>query len=475
MASVAPVAKAPKARSRARPCGRASAAALRPGASPPSGLTSTRSSPSGSSPAGIRTSNLHELLDPGGPRQIRSPSVRMWLSPDLLAVDVTSRWRRGRPRAAAPPRPPSDLGVHGLDVAQQESGSGSRWLEPRSMLPGRAASTIEGGAVEVAPGHDQGRDGFGSGPNRSPGVARQRRLERLGLPGDSNHRPSRCCQSCGPPKAASLTRSFTPLLRSFGASVPREGAKMTRPAAELRETGSPEESPSSRLRIPFVRKATLVREGRSRRRRSCSTWACAGVFIERTEADHGGGGGRYYRLPWPDSEVPLKARCRVAWWHAPGAQRWPRKSLPPGAGLAVRGDGRGRPGPPPRDYLEAVLPPAPARPPLPPALARGRTCGRRSMKPDRSARSRAARCTTFAVEHERAGGRPLHDRDRRVGAVCGARGRPPRRGPLRARHHGPGGGARASTPIGRTVRDVMTRELVVGRWRPTPTRTACAR
>ena len=37
-------------------------------------------------------------------------------------------------------------------------------------------------------------------------------------------------------------------------------------------------------------------------------------------------------FPWPGSEVPFRARCRVAWWHPSGAPL-SSKSLPPGAGL----------------------------------------------------------------------------------------------------------------------------------------------
>ena len=37
-------------------------------------------------------------------------------------------------------------------------------------------------------------------------------------------------------------------------------------------------------------------------------------------------------MPWPGSEIPFKASCRVAWWHPQGAPL-ASKSLPPGAGL----------------------------------------------------------------------------------------------------------------------------------------------
>lgn len=57
----------------------------------------------------------------------------------------------------------------------------------------------------------------------------------------------------------------------------------------------------------------------------------AGAFVERAEplpVDE----TIEIRFPWPGSEVPFAARCRVAWWHPQGAPL-SSKSLPPGAGL----------------------------------------------------------------------------------------------------------------------------------------------
>jgi Tfp pilus assembly protein PilZ len=96
------------------------------------------------------------------------------------------------------------------------------------------------------------------------------------------------------------------------------------------EDGVPEEHVLKRLRIPFVRKASLVRGGQ-REDAFVLDLGLEGVFIERTE-EMKVGEEADLALPWPGSEVPLKARCRVAWWHAPG-KRLASKSLPPGAGL----------------------------------------------------------------------------------------------------------------------------------------------
>jgi len=57
----------------------------------------------------------------------------------------------------------------------------------------------------------------------------------------------------------------------------------------------------------------------------------AGVFVERAVSMTVGDTVEV-SFPWPGSEVPFSARCRVAWWHPSGAPL-SSKSLPPGAGL----------------------------------------------------------------------------------------------------------------------------------------------
>jgi len=96
------------------------------------------------------------------------------------------------------------------------------------------------------------------------------------------------------------------------------------------EDGVPEEHVLKRLRIPFVRKAKLVRKGQVEDAFVLDL-GLEGVFIERTDEMKVGEEAEI-TLPWPGSEVPLKASCRVAWWHAPG-KLLASKSLPPGAGL----------------------------------------------------------------------------------------------------------------------------------------------
>jgi hypothetical protein len=100
--------------------------------------------------------------------------------------------------------------------------------------------------------------------------------------------------------------------------------------ALLRRAAAPPDSVLRQLRIPFVRRATLV--GASAREDVFMIdIGMAGAFVERAEAlpvDE----SLEIRFSWPGSEVPFAARCRVAWWHPEGAPL-SSKSLPPGAGL----------------------------------------------------------------------------------------------------------------------------------------------
>ncbi len=86
----------------------------------------------------------------------------------------------------------------------------------------------------------------------------------------------------------------------------------------------------SRLRIPFVRRATLEYADREEDTFLIDI-ALEGVFVERADSltpDAAFG----IRFAWPGSEIPFRARCRVAWWHADGVPLH-SKSLPAGAGL----------------------------------------------------------------------------------------------------------------------------------------------
>jgi Tfp pilus assembly protein PilZ len=105
---------------------------------------------------------------------------------------------------------------------------------------------------------------------------------------------------------------------------------MRRPAFSQPRERIPPESVLRQLRIPFVRKVTLVR-GPAEEEVFVIDLGLTGVFVERPEPLPVGEQVDI-RLSLPDSEIPLQARCRVAWWHPEGA-RLASKSLPPGAGL----------------------------------------------------------------------------------------------------------------------------------------------
>jgi hypothetical protein len=84
------------------------------------------------------------------------------------------------------------------------------------------------------------------------------------------------------------------------------------------------------LRIPFVRRATLLR-GPGEEDVFVIDIGLAGVFVERSESlDRGA--DLSIRFAWPGSERPFEARCRVAWWHPQDAPL-SSKSLPSGGGL----------------------------------------------------------------------------------------------------------------------------------------------
>lgn len=103
------------------------------------------------------------------------------------------------------------------------------------------------------------------------------------------------------------------------------------PAASPRSReGVPPDSVLRQLRIPFVRRASLI-HGRAHEEVFVIDLGLAGLFIERLEALPVGEEVEI-KLPMPDSEIPLQARCRVAWWHPEGAPL-ASKSLPAGAGL----------------------------------------------------------------------------------------------------------------------------------------------
>ncbi len=99
--------------------------------------------------------------------------------------------------------------------------------------------------------------------------------------------------------------------------------------ADSRE-GDPPEEVLRRIRIPFVQRATLTHRGASEEAFIIDV-GLAGVFIER-QVPLPVGEAAVIAFPLPGNEIPVVARCRVAWCHEPG-QRLASKHLPPGVGL----------------------------------------------------------------------------------------------------------------------------------------------
>ena len=90
------------------------------------------------------------------------------------------------------------------------------------------------------------------------------------------------------------------------------------------------------LRIPFVQRA-LMRHAGGEEEVFTFDLGMRGVFVERSEPlPRDSEVDLTFRLP--GNELPVVARCRVAWWHAPGA-RLVSKRLPAGLGLEFRSVG----------------------------------------------------------------------------------------------------------------------------------------
>jgi len=102
------------------------------------------------------------------------------------------------------------------------------------------------------------------------------------------------------------------------------------PALPSAREPAPPETVLRQLRIPFVRKAALVSTGGTEEVFLIDI-GLAGAFVERADPLPIGE-LLEIRFPWPGSEIPFSARCRVAWWHPEGGPL-SSKSLPPGAGL----------------------------------------------------------------------------------------------------------------------------------------------
>ncbi len=101
-------------------------------------------------------------------------------------------------------------------------------------------------------------------------------------------------------------------------------------AARGTAEGVPPEPVFRRIRIPFIQRALLVHAG-GREELFLIDLSVRGVFAERpaplppgTEVE------TTFRLP--GNELPILARCRVAWWRGP-EMALTSKTLPAGIGL----------------------------------------------------------------------------------------------------------------------------------------------
>ncbi len=85
-----------------------------------------------------------------------------------------------------------------------------------------------------------------------------------------------------------------------------------------------------RMRVPFVQRATLV-HGPEREELFLVDLGVSGAFAERA-LPLPVGDEVTLSFPLPGNERPIRAVCRVAWWHPPD-QKLVSKSLPAGLGL----------------------------------------------------------------------------------------------------------------------------------------------
>jgi Tfp pilus assembly protein PilZ len=86
-----------------------------------------------------------------------------------------------------------------------------------------------------------------------------------------------------------------------------------------------------KIRIPLMQRGSLLHKGKTEDLFIIDL-ALAGVFVEREEPIEVGEMVEV-RFRLPGNEIPVSARCRVAWWH-PESAPLVSKSLPPGMGLA---------------------------------------------------------------------------------------------------------------------------------------------
>lgn len=105
---------------------------------------------------------------------------------------------------------------------------------------------------------------------------------------------------------------------------------MDRVAPVTPEEGVPPEAVFRRIRITFIQKATVIHGGGAEEAFLIDL-GLRGVFVERAEPLPIGETVEV-RFLLPGNELPVAARCRVAWWH-PRDMALTSKTLPSGLGL----------------------------------------------------------------------------------------------------------------------------------------------
>ena len=105
---------------------------------------------------------------------------------------------------------------------------------------------------------------------------------------------------------------------------------MHRSGATGVQSGIPADDVLQRLRVSMIQRASLVRAGAEEHVFTMDV-GLAGVFVERA-VPLPVGEEVEVRFTLPGNAIPISARCRVAWWHAPDAPL-ASKALPSGLGL----------------------------------------------------------------------------------------------------------------------------------------------
>ena len=109
-----------------------------------------------------------------------------------------------------------------------------------------------------------------------------------------------------------------------------EGSGMSRDTLPPPTDGMVSDAALVRFRIPLIQRATLTVGGRDEAVFTIDL-GVRGVFVERA-ARLPLGEEVFLTFPLPGNEIRIRARCRVAWWHAPDTPL-ESKALPAGLGL----------------------------------------------------------------------------------------------------------------------------------------------